>query len=113
MDKIDKYRAIIKAAMQQYDRHEQPDGYQEFETQLVVDDANGHYYLMDVGWNNMQRIHGCVLHIDLRKDKVWIQQDWTDSGIADDLIAAGVSKEDIVLAFHAPYKRQHTGFAVA
>ncbi|MBN3908063.1 MAG: XisI protein [Nostoc sp. NMS1] len=28
------------------------------------------------------------------------------------LISAGVSKEDIFLGFHAPYKRQFTDFAV-
>jgi hypothetical protein len=28
------------------------------------------------------------------------------------LLARGVPKEDIVLAFHPPYKRPYTGFAV-
>jgi hypothetical protein len=28
------------------------------------------------------------------------------------LVALGVPKEDIVLAFHAPYKRPYTGFGV-
>jgi hypothetical protein len=32
--------------------------------------------------------------------------------MANELVALGVPKEDIVLAFHAPYKRQYTGFAV-
>ncbi|HEX6384245.1 MAG TPA: element excision factor XisI family protein, partial [Anaerolineae bacterium] len=33
--------------------------------------------------------------------------------IANELVKSGVPKEDIVLAFHAPYKREYTGFAVA
>jgi hypothetical protein len=43
---------------------------------------------------------------------VWIQHDATDVGIANELLARGVPKEDIVLAFHPPYKRPYTGFAV-
>ncbi|BAZ84273.1 XisI protein-like protein [Dolichospermum compactum NIES-806] len=43
---------------------------------------------------------------------IWIQRDGTEIGIANELMAADVSKEDIVLGFHDPYKRQFTGFAV-
>lgn len=46
------------------------------------------------------------------KKKIWIQRDGTEIGIANELIVAGVAKEDIVLGFHAPYKRQFTDFAV-
>jgi hypothetical protein len=34
----------------------------------------------------------------------------TGYGVANDFVAHGVPKEDIVLAFHAPYKRPYTGF---
>lgn len=33
-------------------------------------------------------------------------------GDINELVEWGVPKEDIVLAYHAPYKRQYTGFAV-
>ena len=42
-----------------------------------------------------------------------IQHDGTESGIADELVQAGIPPEHIVLAFHHPDKRQYTGFAVA
>ncbi|MBV7334508.1 XisI protein [Chloroflexi bacterium TSY] len=45
--------------------------------------------------------------------KIWIEIDWTEEGIATELVAAGVPKEDIVLAFHHPSMRQYTEFAVA
>jgi hypothetical protein len=32
-------------------------------------------------------------------NKIWIQQDETEDGIASDLLEAGVPKEDIVLGF--------------
>jgi hypothetical protein len=45
--------------------------------------------------------------------KFWIEEDWTEDGIAADLVRAGVPKEDIVLAFHEPGMRQYTDFAAA
>ncbi|MBD2012956.1 XisI protein [Microcoleus sp. FACHB-53] len=32
---------------------------------------------------------------------------------AEELVAMGVPKEDIVLGLHVPYKRQYTGYGVA
>ena len=48
----------------------------------------------------------------LKNGKIWIQHDGTEIGVANELVEWGVPKEDIVLAYHAPYKRQYTGFAV-
>jgi len=50
---------------------------------------------------------------DIREDKIWIQEDRTEAGVASELAEMGVPKDAIVLAFHAPYKRPYTGFAVA
>lgn len=112
MDKLKKYQSFIKEVIKKHAVPYNP-GYEEFETQIMFDDENGHYYLMDIGWDDMKRIHGCTLHLDLKDDKIWIQQDWTEYGVADELVEMGVPKEDIVPAFHAPYKRPYTGFAVA
>lgn len=56
-----------------------------------------------------------VQHQQLRikNEKIYVEYDGTDEGFADVFAAAGVPKEDIVLAFHAPAKRPYTGFAVA
>jgi hypothetical protein len=37
----------------------------------------------------------------------------TEAGIATELLAAGVPKDDIVLAFHHPSMRPYTEFIVA
>lgn len=47
-----------------------------------------------------------------RTEEILIQHDGTEEGIANRLVDMGVPKEDIVLAFHAPYKRKYTEFAV-
>jgi hypothetical protein len=49
----------------------------------------------------------------IKNEKIYVEYDGTDEGFADVFAAAGVPKEDIVLAFHAPAKRPYTGFAVA
>ena len=57
-------------------------------------------------------MYGCVLHLDIKNDKIWIQHDGTEVGIANKLVEMGVLKADIVLAFHEPFVRQFTGFGV-
>lgn len=68
---------------------------------------------MSLGWQRVKRIHGCLIHIDIIDGKVWIQRDGTEYGIANELVDAGIPKEHIVLGFHEPNVRQHTGFGVA
>ena len=53
-----------------------------------------------------------MLHVDLKEDKIWIRQDWTE-GVVDDFLEMGVPKTDLVHAFFAPYKRPYSGFAAA
>ena len=65
------------------------------------------------GWEDWRQVHGSVIQIDLRGEKVWIQHDGTEGGIAEDLVEAGIPREHIVLAFQGPEVRRHTGFAVA
>ncbi|WP_445636132.1 hypothetical protein NSTC745_00980 [Nostoc sp. DSM 114161] len=39
--------------------------------------------------------------------------DSAEDGVTYELVAAGIPKEKIVLGFHPPNVRQHTGYAVA
>ena len=55
--------------------------------------------LVEAGWQNGYRIYGTLLHIDLVDQKLWIQHDGTEDGVADELVAAGIPKSHIVLAF--------------
>ncbi|MGQ9873563.1 XisI protein [Leptodesmis sp.] len=83
------------------------------ETFLIVDEAKVHYIWMNLGWQNGERINGMTVYVRVRDGKFWIEEDWTENGIATDLIRKSVPKEDIVLAFHEPKMRQYTEFAVA
>lgn len=96
--------------MRKYGRYKPKHG--KVEVEEIFDTIKDHYQLLSVGWNDQQRIHGCLLHVDIRNSKIWIQHDGIEEGIADHLVALGVPKSDIVLAFHSPLKRQFTEFAV-
>jgi hypothetical protein len=82
------------------------------ETQLVIDPINHHYQLLCVGWQGEKRIYVCPVHVDIKDGKIWIQQDFTEAGIAQQLIDQGVPKSDIVLGFRSSFMRQLSDFAV-
>ncbi len=111
MAKIDQYRKLVKEILSEDAKIKPALG--EIEPHLVFDDERNSYQLMYIGWDRTGRTHGVVIHIRLRDGKIWIEYDGTKDGVATHLLDAGVPKENIVLAFHAPYMRQHTGFEVA
>lgn len=71
------------------------------------------YLLVETGWKNGRRIYGTLLHIDVINGKIWIQQDGTEAGIANELVALGVPKDRIVLGFKSLQRRQITEFAAS
>ena len=112
MDKIERYRTVIRDILAEYSTII-PVNLPEVENQVFLDEERGLYQLIRVGFENRRRVHYCVFHFDIKNDKVWVQEDATDIPITQRLLDAGIPKEDIVLGFHAPYKRSLSGFAVA
>lgn len=115
MDIVAAYRVWIREILEEYHSYKPVNARPEIEEQIVLDYENDHYLLLQVGWHGEERTYGCSLHLDIKDGKIWIQRDWIDveGGIAGELMAHGVPKEDIVLGFQAPYKRPYSGFAVA
>jgi hypothetical protein len=110
MEKLAHYRQLIQELLQTYS--EMRSSNEDVEAEAVFDLQRDRYQIVHVGWSNNRRIYGCILHLDIRNDKIWIQNDGTEGGIALELIDRGVPKQDIVLGFHSPFKRQFTDFAV-
>lgn len=110
MDTRTTYREIIKRILTEYAQFAY--AYGDIQRLLVFDEDSDHYLLMSAGWDK-RRVHGCVLHLDIIGDKVWIQRDGTEDGIAYELEAASIPKDHIVLAFYPLDVRPHTGYAVA
>jgi hypothetical protein len=93
------YRPLIEQILTEYARI--PYAYGDIQLQTIFDHNDDHYLLMLVGRDGIRRVHGCLIHIDLIDNQIWIQRDGTEHGVARDLILAGVPKEDIILAFRA------------
>lgn len=112
MDKLKTYRSYIIEILEKHANFNPIGNWQEYENQVINDNKRDHYCLIRVGWKEYERSHHCVIHIDIKQDKIWIQEDWTEEGVANELVEKGVPKSDIVLAFYAPYRREDTEFAV-
>jgi hypothetical protein len=110
MDTLDKYRTIIEKILRSYASI--PYAYGNLKSELIIDRAKNNYLLMTLGWENDLRVHGCLVHLEIIDDKIWIQRDGTEEGIANELVAAGIPKDKIVLAFHPPEIRPYTEYAV-
>lgn len=110
MDQVINHKESIQKLLHSYLQGCPAD--QNVETQVIADEKNGHFQIVNVGWEDEHRIYGCVLHLDVKGDKIWIQQNMTELPVAEELVALGVPKEQIVVGFHAPNKRRLTEFAL-
>jgi hypothetical protein len=110
MDKLAQYRQIVQEVLQEYAAV--PISHGEIDSQTIFDTVNDRYQVLDIGWNKNRRIHDCALHLDIINGKIWVQHNMTEMQIAQELMAKGVAREDIVLGFQAPYVREYSGFAV-
>jgi hypothetical protein len=111
MDKFERYRQIVRRVIEEYASIKPSHG--QIETEAVIDPARDHYEVMHVGWDGTRRVHGAVIPIDIRDGKVWVQYDGTSRPVAEELEAAGIPREDIVLGLHPAEVRRLTGYGVA
>ncbi len=110
MDRSEEYRNYVTEIIKKCGSCKP--SYGDIEVQTLSDRENDHYQILNVGWHNSKRVYGCSLHIDIKNGKIWIQHNGTERNIAGELTEYGVPKEDIVLAFHEPYRRQFTDYAL-
>ncbi len=105
----DSYHEIVKRLIYEYAKIRPSHG--NIDTEVIIDMEKGHYEVLRIGWDGVRRVHGSIIHIDIIDDKIWIQYDGTSRPIADELLAAGIPKESIVLAFYPADERGYTEFA--
>lgn len=105
-----EYKPLIKQILEEYASLKP--AYGDIDSRVVFDDEHGSYALMQVGWHGSRYVHGAIIHIEVIGDKVWIQYDGTEDGIASELVEAGIPKKQIVLGFRPEQVREYTGFAV-
>jgi len=109
-DKLTRYREIARQVVTEYGSHQASHG--DIVTYPVIDPVGDHYLAVQTGWDRSHRIQGAFVHLDIIGGKFWVQFDGTDRPVVDELEAAGVPKEDIVLGEKSPDLRPYTGYAV-
>ncbi|MEA5500008.1 XisI protein [Limnoraphis robusta Tam1] len=111
MDKLEHYRKIITQILQKHAQHKPSHG--DIEALLLCDPITDNYLLLDTGWDRTGRVHAVVLHLRIFGEKIWIESDGTETGIALELLELNIPKEDIVLGFIRPKSRHLTYFSIA
>ncbi|NEP08917.1 MAG: XisI protein [Symploca sp. SIO2C1] len=115
MDKIDFYRTTIKQILTRYYEMTLQAALvsddSETEDRLALDEERDQYLWFRSGWEGKQRIRYITMYLRIKDGKIWVEEDWTDLCVVDDLLAAEIPKSDIVLGFHHPSKRALTEFA--
>lgn len=111
MDRLEFYRDTIEKILRKH--AEIPIAFAQIDEYLIVDRDRNHFLLLDVGWQQNRRVHGCLTHVQIIDGKIWIQRDGIEDGVTEELVEAGIPKSDIVLGFQPPEVRPLTGYASA
>jgi XisI protein len=119
MDRLDQYRDILYKILSHYTplmskpAHAADQQENHITSAVIVSEDRNHFMVINEGWEGKRRIHSLIFHAELRSGKLWIHHDGIDRGITEELVVAGIPKDQIVLAFHPLHVRQHTGYAIA
>ena len=81
-----KYREFIKKILTEYDQlvHQSPD--YNSETCLVFDETHDHYLWLTVDWKEDKRLKSTHIHVRIKNNKIYIEEDWTQEGITMELL---------------------------
>jgi hypothetical protein len=113
MEKLGFYQNTIKKILTEYESISSQVPQPGIDELLMFDDQRGQYMWFNIGWQGGERIKAISVYMRIKNGKIYIEEDWTEEGMANELLREGVPKEDIVLAFQAPEARKFTEFAVA
>ncbi|QSJ20583.1 XisI protein [Nostoc sp. UHCC 0702] len=84
MDKLAKYREIVREVISEYATYKPYHG--QIDTGAIIDCERDRYQVLQVGWDGIRRVHGCTVHIDIIGDQVWIQYDGSSYPVAEAFI---------------------------
>jgi hypothetical protein len=111
MAAVNAFADIVENVLDVYTKI--PYAHGDLTCEAIFDRPRSRFVLLTLGWDDDERVHHPLVHIDIVGDKLWIQTDNTEHGIAPELVQAGIPKSNIVLAFRPAEVRKHTEYAVA
>ncbi|WP_448266240.1 XisI protein [Nostoc sp. DSM 114159] len=111
MDKLTQYQNLIKQILTEYQRISSQVTIVDVDEVLMFDDERSQYLWFNIGWKQGKRVKGISVYIRIKNEKIYIEEDLTEEGMATELMNLGVPASDIVLAFQPPEVRKYTEFA--
>ena len=111
MDKLTQYQNTIKQILTEYQTISSQVTVVDVDEVLMFDDERSQYLWFNIGWKQGKRVKGISVYIRIKNEKIYIEEDLTEEGMATELMRLGVSASDIVLAFQPPEVRKYTEFA--
>ena len=111
MATLEHFISIVEATLEDYAQIQYSSG--KVERRTVFDRPKGRFLLMLEGWEGETRVHGCLIDVQIKDSKLFIERDGTETGVALDFERLGVPKSQIVLAFYSPEHRLLTDYPVA
>jgi XisI protein len=111
MNRLNAYRQIIRTVLKPYADISYANV--NVKNHQIFDPETDRYLILSEGWERQTHLHSCLILVEIINERVWIQLDNTEGGIAEELITASIPTQNIVLGFHEPEIRPYTGFAVA
>lgn len=111
MDKLTQYQNLIKQILTEYQIISSQVTVVDVDEVLMFDDERSQYLWFNIGWKQGKRVKAISVYIRIKNDKIYIEEDLTEEGIATELMGLNVSASDIVLAFQPPEVRKYTEFA--
>jgi hypothetical protein len=113
MDKVTKYRTVIKKILSELEDILKRQPVPGVETSCVFDEERDHYMLVEVGWSKGKRVQSIILYFRIRNGKIWLEENNTDLTFEEDFEEAGIRDDEIVIGFHPPEERRKMEYAVA
>lgn len=113
MDRLTDFRDLIKRILLERADLLNSQPVPGLETLCVFDEASDVYMVLNVGWLDRRRVQYFTLLVRILDCKIWIEEDGTEEGLANSLVAAGIPAQNIVVAYNPPELRKMTEYAVA
>jgi len=111
MDKVTHYQDLLVAYLQEYASTPYANA-PGLEKMLITDREHNHFQLVSTGWHKGAFSFDVMMHFDIRNEKIWVMQNWTEEEVAEEFVRRGVPSQDIVLGFVPEEGRAYSGFGV-
>ncbi len=112
MDRIKKYKEIIDKELTTWAGHSIAD-MPDIEYQYFKNKADNQFILLVLGWHNDIYRHDLLVHIQIKNNQIWVQEDKTGESISKTLQEKGIPRTAIILGFEEPILREQTKLARA